>query len=154
MAKISTINWPKYRWSYEKDLKNTSALILALKQKKSTRIKDKAKAQEFLENILEEEIFPFWYQELVLINLCDLLLDEYKLFNDHEVLVDLNKTLTKIQMKAEEQNSNKLIVEALIIQSKLAFVEGSMSNSEISLQKAKTIAVEKKLSILENKVNQ
>lgn len=126
-----------------------NALIL----KKSSRIRDKARAQEIFQQIVEEPIVKHQLTVIAMFNLCESLLDELKAYGEIEVLLEAKNLAEKITMLAQRQSSLSLNVHASILQAKFAMVEGDLSAAEKFLEQAKNTATEKGLGFLIAKVS-
>ncbi|MFX1464756.1 MAG: tetratricopeptide repeat protein, partial [Promethearchaeota archaeon] len=68
----------------------------ALMLKRSTRIRDKAKAEELLKHIIETESLFFDLIIKAHIHLCDLLLAEFQVNNNYEVFEEINNYIAKL----------------------------------------------------------
>lgn len=126
------------------------ALIL----KNSLRMKEKVKAQEFFESCIEDKDFTStsWQKNLSMINLCDLYLEELSTYGDNRTLSDLTDLLTK--MKMNSSNNYYLMIKTIIIQAKLALVDGKIQKAEELFTDALSNAREKNLTVLENEIKE
>ncbi|MFW9991635.1 MAG: tetratricopeptide repeat protein [Candidatus Odinarchaeota archaeon] len=120
----------------------------AIVLKSSSRARSRGKAEELLEEVIEEKII---YHELTvhaLLQLCDLLLLDLKISGDKEVLGEV-KTLTNQLLKiATQQHSHRLLVETYLFQSKLALLELNIDRAKKLLSQAYLTAEEKGLKKL------
>ncbi len=112
------------------------ALIL----KASSRFRDKAKAEKILRQIIDEEVFHIEYTLLALINLCDILLAEFRVTNNIEVLEEVNYFITILLDKAEKSHSYLVLCETYLFQAKLALLSFDLKKSRRFLTKAQKIA--------------
>ncbi len=133
-------------------------IATALVLKASKRARDKMKAGEILEQVVEEEVGDHSLTVTAMIHLCDLLLSELKMTGEDELFGKI-KNLTKQLLEiAERQTSHSLLAETYLLQSKLALIELDMGRAKKLLTTAHHIAQEKGLdklsSTLENERNQ
>ncbi|MFX0000896.1 MAG: tetratricopeptide repeat protein [Candidatus Hodarchaeota archaeon] len=111
----------------------------ALMLKRSSRIRDKAKSEELLKEIIGKEII----NETTIyasINLCDLLLTEFRINNNNEVLDELNHYIAKLLTLAENSHSYLVFCETFILQAKLALLNFNMKAAQRFLTQAQKIA--------------
>ncbi|MFQ5979232.1 MAG: tetratricopeptide repeat protein [Candidatus Heimdallarchaeota archaeon] len=116
--------------------------------KTSPRIRDKVRAQEIFQQVAEEELIKYSLTERAMINLCELLLDELKAYGEAAVLQEARTLVHRLYGLAQDQNSFSLVVNALILQAKLALVDGEPVTAEQFLEQAKFTAEEKGLGLL------
>ncbi|MFX1254597.1 MAG: tetratricopeptide repeat protein [Promethearchaeota archaeon] len=115
-------------------------LAKALMMKSSTRVRNKLKAAEFLEEIAEEEIIDHRLSIIALLSLCDLLLFELRISGDQEVLDELQARVTKLQEIAKRQHSHWLLAETYVLKSKLALLDLDIQGAQQFLDQAQLIA--------------
>ena len=125
----------------------------ALIQKSKKGLNYFAEAQDILKRILRENIPHSGLKQLVIINLADLMIKELSIEPNDEILMELNNTIDKLYAHGKEQNIFHLIIEALILKSKITLVEGNIKQAERLLVQASILAEEKNLTYLENKSN-
>ena len=115
-------------------------LIKALMLKRSTRIRDIAKAEQILKDIIKER--TVWFQVTIsaYIHLCDLLLAEYRMNNSSEVLDEVNYYISKLLTIAEKRHSYDLLGKTFIFQAKLALMNFDMKAARQYLTQAQKIA--------------
>lgn len=128
--------------------KLTEALIL----KTSPRLKDKGKAQEILEQIAEETSENFEITSTSMLNLCDLHIFELKASGEKTVLQETKTLVRRLTAHARQQHSFSSVVDALILQAKLAMVEGDLTVATQLLDQAQMTADEKGLTRIGKKV--
>lgn len=122
----------------------SEALIL----KTSNRLRDKAKAQELLENVANEKVRALEVTADAIINLCDILLFEYKISADTTVLKELEELSDRFLVIAEEQNSHSLLSEGYLLKSEIALLLDDIPLAKRLIDQAQTIAEEKGLQKL------
>ncbi|MHA2231934.1 MAG: tetratricopeptide repeat protein [Candidatus Hodarchaeales archaeon] len=130
-----------------------SRLAEGLVLKTSSRIRDKVRAQEIFQQVADEELIEYSLTERAMINLCELLLDELKAYGEAAVLQEARTLVNKLYGLAQDQNSFSLVVNALILQAKLALVDGEPVTAEQFLEQAKFTAEEKGLGLLVMRVS-
>ena len=128
-------------------------LAKALVLKTSSRLRDKARAQEIFQQIVEEEVVKHQLTVMAMFNLCESLLDELKAYGEVDVLLEAKNLAEKITTLAQHQSSLFLNVHASILKAKFAMVEGDLSTAEKFLDQAKKTAEEKGLDFLVAKVS-
>jgi tetratricopeptide (TPR) repeat protein len=116
--------------------KFAKALIL----KTSSRIRDKAKAEELFKELIETETIFFDTNIKAHIHLCDILLTEYRIENNNEVLNELNYFISRLLDIAEKQHSYLVFCEAFILRAKLALINFNMKTARRYLTEAQKIA--------------
>ncbi|MFX1535921.1 MAG: tetratricopeptide repeat protein [Promethearchaeota archaeon] len=123
----------------------------ALLLKSSTRSRDKIKATELLEQIVEEEIVDHELIVIAMLNLCDLLLKELRI--SEEVLDEINSIVNTLLVIAKNQHSHSLLVETYLLKAKLGLVELDVQGARQWLIHAQLLAEERGLTRLAIKVS-
>ncbi|MFX1454614.1 MAG: tetratricopeptide repeat protein [Promethearchaeota archaeon] len=116
--------------------KFSKALIL----KTSSRIRDKVKAEELFKELIETDTINFDLIIKAHIHLCDILLTEYRLDNDSEILTELNHYIANLLTIAENQHSYLVFCETFILQAKLALLNFNTKTARRYLTQAQKIA--------------
>ncbi|MFQ5978348.1 MAG: tetratricopeptide repeat protein [Candidatus Heimdallarchaeota archaeon] len=127
-------------------------LAQGLVLKASSRIRDKVRAQEIFQQIAEEEVVANTLTEMAMVNLCELLLDELKTYGEADVLQAAKTLVHKLYELAQDQHSFSLVINALVLQAKLALVGGDPATATQLLEQAKLTADENNLELLTAKV--
>jgi tetratricopeptide (TPR) repeat protein len=122
------------------------ARALALKAKE--RARDRLKAADILEQVVEEEVANHALTVSAMIQLCDLRLYELKLTGEEELFGEIKDLTRRLGEIAAEQSSHSLLAETYLLQSKLALIELDMGRARTLLSEAQAIAEEKGLSTL------
>ncbi|MFQ5980037.1 MAG: tetratricopeptide repeat protein [Candidatus Heimdallarchaeota archaeon] len=135
-----------------KGLRQNTRVAHALVLKTSPRIRDKARAQELLQQLIEEEMVYFFNSQLAMLNLCELLLDELKAYGQINVLQEAKGLVDKLYSLAQDRHSHSLVVNSLILQAKFAMIEGDLIAATQYLEQARVTAEEKGLGRLAEKV--
>jgi tetratricopeptide (TPR) repeat protein len=131
-----------------KGLRQAYQVGQALVLKASPRIRDKGKAQELLQELIEEEMVHFSSTQLAMINLCELLLDELKAYGEMNVFQEASSLVDKLYSLAQVQHSFSLVVTSLILKAKFAMIEGDLMTATQYLEQARMTAEEKSLGRL------
>jgi len=126
--------------------RGTKAIML----KKSPRIRDRAKAEEILKELIEEK---FGSPILPLIELCDLLLMELSTNHNIEVLDEVKYYITQLLDIAENSHSYLVLGNAYILQAKLALLTLDLKEAQKLLIKAQKIAEKYNLGRLARKIS-
>jgi len=114
----------------------TKALIL----KSSKRFRDRALAEEIFKAIFEDENNIFNNRLLALVDLCELLLNELRITNDINIVDEIKPLIIKLLNFAEIINSFYYLIEANILQAKLALINFEINKTRRFLIKAQRMA--------------
>jgi tetratricopeptide (TPR) repeat protein len=127
-------------------------LAKALVLKSSKRVKMKMKSTEILEELISEDIIEHQLAVRAMFELSELLIDELRTYGEEEVFNEIKKLIQRLEEVANKQNSHSLIIDTLILQSKLSMVEGNLNTSQQFLNRGEQIAKDKEIINLANKV--
>jgi tetratricopeptide (TPR) repeat protein len=116
--------------------KFAKALIL----KTSSRIRDKAKAEELFKELIETDTIFFDLIIKAHIHLCDILLTEYRIEVNIEVLNELKYYIFRLLDIAEKQHSYLVFCETFILRAKLALIHFNLKSARRFLTQAQKIA--------------
>ncbi|MFW9818841.1 MAG: tetratricopeptide repeat protein [Candidatus Thorarchaeota archaeon] len=114
--------------------------LKALMLKRSTRIRDKAKAEELLKQIIETEAIYLEVTRDALVCLCDLLLSEFRISKNNEVFDEINVYISKLVNIAEKTHSFQVFCETFILQAKLSLLNFKTKEAQRFLTQAQKIA--------------
>jgi tetratricopeptide (TPR) repeat protein len=117
-------------------------LAKALILKSKSRPKSWIQAIDILEKIASEQIADYNTTLVALINLCDLLLNEFGISDDMEILADLETHSSRILDIAQKQNSYSLRVEAYHIRIITLWLQAQHAKVDINIQNAKRLLQE------------
>ncbi|MDH5403621.1 MAG: tetratricopeptide repeat protein [Candidatus Heimdallarchaeota archaeon] len=138
-------------------IKQRLKLIQALKLKSSQRMISKVEAQKLLNEIVSEEILLHSISIIAMLNLCEIYIDEYKLYQHQAVLDDILSISQKISLIAQKQNSYSMLIESYILQSKINFISGDIQSADELIKLGFNIAEKNNLSyykgVLEHEQN-
>jgi tetratricopeptide (TPR) repeat protein len=121
--------------------------------KRSSRIRDMAKAEKLFKQIAQAENSFFDYRLYAYIHLCDMLLAEFRLNYENEVLKELEEFIPKLLSMAEETHSYLVFCETFILQAKLALLHLDLNSARRFLTQAQKIAESKGIKRLAIKIS-
>jgi tetratricopeptide (TPR) repeat protein len=121
--------------SFEEIYKLNKARIL----KRSPRIRDRAKVESLLKEIIKRKSFIFEIKISAYINLCDILLEEYRLNNYPGVLDEIKLYLTDLLNLAENSHSFFVFCNVFILKAKLALINFDTKTARRFLTQAQRI---------------
>jgi tetratricopeptide (TPR) repeat protein len=130
-----------------------SRLSKALILKNSSRRNNLTKAEEILEEIVEEDIIIHELTVRALFNLSELLLDELRHTSKEEILEELEEKVGKLMKIAEEQESYTLLAETFWLSAQLALIRLDLKKARNLLVHAQIIAEKKGLERLARKIS-
>jgi len=117
--------------------------------KTSTRMRDRVQAQVLFKELIDTNLAPNSLDSfLVLSNYCDLLLEELSLYNDPEILDEINVLITKSIDMAQQANSYSFLAETKLLQAKLALIEMNIEEAKKLMVQAQHIADSHGLNLL------
>ncbi|MFX0150680.1 MAG: tetratricopeptide repeat protein [Candidatus Hodarchaeota archaeon] len=123
-------------------------LAKALVLKTSPRMKNKVQAQAMFEAIANDAENPHESIIFAMLNLCELLLYEYKSEGESEILNEIKVLSQRLYTIGQEKNIFPTTIKALLLQAKLSLVEGDFKKVEELLEEAHQIAQRKGLGKL------
>ena len=126
----------------------------ALLLKQSKRMKDKVQAQLLLSEITREKVVDSELTSLAMVHLCELLLEELKLYGEPEVLTEIHEIIRQLHTLAQNQESHYLVIRSFILQAKLAIIDGDLQVALKTLRNAKKTADEKNLGLLREQLSE
>jgi tetratricopeptide (TPR) repeat protein len=137
----------------DKEINTVYLLNKALILKKSSRTRNRARAEEIFTQILEDEELDFEFILTALTNLCELLLTELQITNDFEVLEDINPLINRLLDNAERTGSYSILCETYLLQAKLSLLTFDMKKAQRFLTQAQQIAERFSLKLLAIKIS-
>jgi tetratricopeptide (TPR) repeat protein len=135
-----------------KVISQRSRLAEALILKSSNRGRLIAKAHDILEIIVQEEIVMFTITRDAMLNLCEILLIEYKNFEEDEILEEALDLLDQLNSKAQEQSSFSLSIESMILKARIKIIHGKFDQARKFLVQANKFAEERGITGLIPKI--
>lgn len=112
----------------------------ALVLRRGKRTRHRVKAEEILDQIVDEEIVDHQLTVIALLNLCDLLLVEIYTSGDEGALKDMQNRLNILIDIAISQNSHWLLAETHVLHSKLSLMGLDIPEARRLLTEAEVIA--------------
>ncbi|MHA2027909.1 MAG: tetratricopeptide repeat protein [Candidatus Kariarchaeaceae archaeon] len=127
-----------------------SALIL----KQDKRAINKIKSQELFIEIIEDPQTEFAIVQInSMLNLCELLLIEFKNYGVDEVYLQLKELIARLIYIAESKNLFYIHAKVLMIKSQLAVIDANSDLARKLLQDAQEIAVSKGIKVLAQNIS-
>jgi len=121
--------------------KNQYLFAKAYFLKSSKRMRDFTKAEKILrEFIWDNDSLLSLYHTGSMILLCDLLLKELLVFNNPEVLDEINKLITRLLNVSEKEHSFWWLAETKLLQAKLTLIRLDIEGAKRLLVQAQRIA--------------
>ncbi|MFX0116980.1 MAG: tetratricopeptide repeat protein, partial [Candidatus Hodarchaeota archaeon] len=133
-------------------ISQTYRLSKAIILKTSRKMINRAEAQQLLQQIVEEEVKKHSVTIIAMLHLCELFLDEVRSYGNTDAFQGAKTIIQRIYPLAQAQHSFSLIIEVLILQAKLALVDGNLIVAARFLDQARVTAEEKGLDLLAAKV--
>lgn len=116
-------------------------LVKALVHKMRKSIKDVAIAQSLLEELLEQENIYYRFELNALYNLCEIYLDEFRLYEKDESFEKAKSVAIRIEKIGEKKKIATAQVEGLLLRTEFDLLEGKISLIDAKLQNARKIAI-------------
>ncbi|MHA2101674.1 MAG: hypothetical protein ACW99A_23740 [Candidatus Kariarchaeaceae archaeon] len=135
----------------EKYIQIQNKLRKAITLKNNYRAKDNYEAQLILEDLLNDEVIDYKLKIISIFNLCELLLDELKMYGEHDLLEKVEDLIIQAYDLAKKKNSNLIIIESLLLQYKIAVLDGNMNEAKFKLTEAIYLASDCGLLKMEEK---
>ncbi|MHA2253384.1 MAG: tetratricopeptide repeat protein [Candidatus Kariarchaeaceae archaeon] len=123
-----------------KYITQNALLAQALILKNSTRISKRAKAMEIFTLIEEDEVIDHEIVAASMLNKCELLLEELRVYGEKEVFDELFELTNKLIAFGKSIQSFSILAETYLLQSKLFLLEGNLIESQQMLADALEIA--------------
>lgn len=131
-------------------------LSKALLFKSGNRLREKMKAEEILAKLVYMDDVggaTYQFRGTAIKHYCELLLIELKSLGDPQALEEAKDVVSLLQEIAQKQHSYSLIVEALILKSKFALLEGNLDQANMFLEQALMTTQENGLTQLQTQIN-
>jgi hypothetical protein len=106
---------------------------------KSGRSHNRAEAEKLLKQTIQEATNPLISRKAVSI-LSEFYLEELQLFNEPEILEELNPLIDQLLKNSKEQNLYWTLAEAKLLQAKLALIQMNFEDAQHLLTQAQRIA--------------
>ncbi|MFX0105244.1 MAG: TIR domain-containing protein [Candidatus Hodarchaeota archaeon] len=120
----------------------------ALVLKMSSNSLDQEKAKKMLKEIVKEDVVNWEFTERALLHLCEIFLKELQIYNNQEILSEINVLIKRLLDFAELQRSYRLLAETNLLRGKLALIQMNIGDARQLFAKAERIADEHGLHLL------
>ncbi|UYP46813.1 hypothetical protein NEF87_003098 [Candidatus Lokiarchaeum ossiferum] len=108
--------------------------------KGSNRPRDRFKAQEIFDQLIQDNVLEHEKILSVMLNLCDLYIEELKIEENLEIIDDIQKIIDKLLNKTNQQHSHYIEAETRFLQAKVELIQLNPDNSRRFLAIAQKIA--------------
>jgi hypothetical protein len=115
-------------------------------------MRDRTEAENILKKIIEEDIIINQTTK-ALITLCELYFDEFRIFNEMEIVDDIHSLIDHLQKNAKKQNSYSSLANVKLLQAKLALIQVNMVEARKLLTEAQQIADDHDLQLLAGEIS-
>ncbi len=112
----------------------------ALLLKNSNRTRKIGQAQEIFAKISNEEIIFSDITIDSILNLCEMLINEYKDTKNEEILNEINPILTRLSKISQEQKSFRVLAESNLLEAKFSLVNFEMKKARFHFTRGQQIA--------------
>lgn len=119
--------------------------------KNQNKMSSMVESQEIFRRLLKEDIPHNTLKQIVIINLADLMIKELAINQRQELLDELNSIIDNLYTYAKEKLIYHIIIESLILKSKISLIEGNLKQAERLLVQSSILAEEKNLTYLVKK---
>ena len=121
--------------------------------KKSKRTRDLGVAQVIFKDISQENVIQIDITQTAILNLCKMLLDEFKDTKNVEVIEEFSTFLKQLQNASEKHHVYPLLAETFLLEAKLSMMNFDLKKARYSLTKAQQIAERYGLKLLAIKIS-
>jgi len=112
----------------------------ALLLRTSKRAINHVEAQQMLKQVIDDETLMFEYHIMVLITLCDLLLEELNMYNNPEIIEEIDPLILRMLEISEDQHSYLYLAESKLLQAKLALIQLKIEEAKLLFTQAQNLA--------------
>lgn len=149
LDRIEKINHQETNKMRDQNCRLARAMMLKIDSGSRSRIK----AEDILKKLLEEETWDPEIFEFSFLHLADLLLYEFKLNENLEILDELRVLISKAVGIAEQQRMYMLIAEVKLLQAKIALLTFDFEEARQFLSQSQRIADDHGLHLLARKIS-
>ncbi|KKM84719.1 hypothetical protein LCGC14_1296290, partial [marine sediment metagenome] len=125
----------------------------AIVLKTSLRTRDRGKAEEIFVQLLENENLDYEFLLRALLNLCELLLSEFQMTGDLEVIEEIDSLIVRLLDIAEKSHSYWIMGETYLLETKLALLSLDLNKARRLLTQGQEIAERYGLKLLAIKIS-
>jgi len=119
----------------------------------SKRARDLGVAQEIFKTIAQEEVVHIRFTQGAILNLCEMLLDEFKETKNVKALEEFSPLLKRLQEVAEKQHIYSILAETYVLDAKLSMIHFNLKKARHLLTQAQQIAERYGLKLLAIKIS-
>ncbi len=112
----------------------------ALLLKNGNRVRKIALAQEIFGEISNENIIFSDITIDSILNLCEMLINEYKETKNEEILKEINPILTRLSKISQEQKSFRVLAESYLLEAKFSLINFEMKKARYHFTRGQQIA--------------
>jgi tetratricopeptide (TPR) repeat protein len=127
-------------------------IAAALVLKSSMLPKNRVRAKEFLTEVANGSFFDYEISALALLHLSELLVNELQMTGDEDTLGNIDTHLNSLQTMAPNQGSTLLLVETMMIQSKVSLLQLNVEETKRLLDEARGLAKQKGLQNISKRI--
>ncbi|MCY3414001.1 MAG: tetratricopeptide repeat protein [Candidatus Heimdallarchaeota archaeon] len=120
----------------EQNARIAEAVIL----KTGNRLRERVQAQQIFEYVLTMDILEVEKSLFIMINLCELLIEEMSITGGEIIFDEIISLTDQIYMTVESQNAYPMQIKCLILQSKLSLITNNVIESDYFLERAEQLA--------------
>ncbi|OLS20171.1 MAG: hypothetical protein HeimC2_38610 [Candidatus Heimdallarchaeota archaeon LC_2] len=120
----------------------------AIVKKSGRRFKSQIEAAQILQKIIDKQPYITHYYALAMKLLCEILLEELQIYENFEILEEINNIVSKLEKIGQKEGSSWILNEALLLKSKLFLIDNRISDAIDTLMESQKIAKEKGLTKL------
>ena len=146
---MNQINEQEYIKQQDQACRVSRAMMLKIDRGSRNRIK----AEDLLKQVLEEEFTDKYIFITAFFQIADLLLFEFRLNENLEILNEAQILVSRVLVIAEKQHNFKFIAEAKLTQAKMALLTFNLEEARLLLSQAQQIADKHGLHLLARKIS-
>ncbi|MFX0208072.1 MAG: tetratricopeptide repeat protein [Candidatus Hodarchaeota archaeon] len=120
--------------------------------KTSTRLRDRVRAQQLMQQVVDDKIINYYVTIDALLILIELCLFEVKSLGDKEAYQELKSLIIKLREITQKQKLSDLQINLLMFQAQFEAIDGNLQIALELLNQAKKIAEERNLGLLAKQV--
>ncbi|MHA2253577.1 MAG: tetratricopeptide repeat protein, partial [Candidatus Kariarchaeaceae archaeon] len=125
-------------------------MVKALQLKNKPGLQSKYEARQIFEQLIKEEVIDHEITVYAMFNLCELLLNEYKLDHEERKLDEVVNITSRICEFAQNQKSFLVLIEAIILCFKFEMMRRNYSEADALLKQAREITEQNNLVAMSN----
>lgn len=118
----------------------------AIIKKSVKKFETKIEARNILRSIINNRPDPTYYYVLAMKLLCELLLEEMQIYENEEILDEINSLVEKLESLGRKEESSLVLHETMLLKSKLFLIENRVSDAIDVLLDSLKVAEDKGLT--------